>query len=150
MTGNWLSQSLISSILLIPGWLAIGFLDRNYQIKPDVFLIWYFPCIVTFCILFRQAPLKTMIPSFGIICIILLIGFIGGVANKLIFRAVAIAPNPGLPLIFLNLTNIGVYLVAAPLSRWLPDYFNTVKIDVWTFFGVMLVTIGASIIAIRQ
>ena len=155
MTGNWLSQSLIAATLLIPAWLAIGFFDRNYQVKPDTFLIWYFPGIIALSVLmlFRQSPspLKALVPSFEIVCAILLIGLaIGGIANVLIFRAVVNAPNPGLPLVFLNITNVGVYLIAAPLSRWLPNYFNTVKIDMWTFLGVVLVTVGASIIAIRQ
>ena len=151
MTENWLSQSLIAAVLLIPAWLAIGFFDRNFQVKPEVFLVWYFPGIIALSILFRQAPLKALAPSFGIVCAIVLMGLaIGGIANVLIFRAVANAPNPGLPLVLLNITNVGVYLVAAPLSQWLPEYFNTVKIDMWTFLGVVSVTVGASIIAVRQ
>ena len=155
MAMNWLSQSLISAMLLIPVWLAIGFFDRNYQVKPDTFLIWYFPGIIALSalMLFRQSqsPLKALVPSFGVVSVILLIGLaIGGVANVLIFRAVADAPNPGLPLVLLNITNVGVYLIAAPLSRWLPSYFSAVKIDMYTFFGVILVTIGASMIAMRQ
>ena len=151
MPGNWLSQSLIAAILLIPAWLAIGFFDRNYQVKPETFLVWYFPGVIALAILFRQSPLKALVPSFGIVCAILLIGLaLGGISNVLMFRAVANAPNPGLPLVLLNITNVGVYLIAAPLSRWLPSYFSTVKIDMYTFFGVVLVTVGASMIAVRQ
>lgn len=151
MAGSWLSQSLVSALLLIPAWLAIGFFDRNYQVKPETFLIWYLPGVIALAVLFQQSPLKALIPSFGIVCAILLIGLVlGGISNILIFRAVINAPNPGLPLVLLNITNVGVYLIAAPLSRWLPNYFNTVKLDVWTFLGVILVIVGASIIAVRQ
>ena len=150
MTENWLSQALIAATLLIPVWLAIGFFDRNYQVKPDVFLVWYFPGVAALVMLFGQSPIKALVPSLGIVCAILLIGIPGGIANVLLFRAVIHAPNPGLPLSILSITNVGVFLVPALLSRWLPDYFDTVKIDMWALLGVILVAVGASIIAVRQ
>ena len=151
MTGNWLGQSVIAMLCLIPAWLAIGFFDRNYQVRPDVFLIWYFLGIAVTSVLFGGSPLNAIVPSGKLVGAMLLIGLtIGAIANILLFRAVVGAPNPGLPVAIANVASIGVFLIAALLSRWAPSYFNSVKTDGWSFLGVILTVIGASLIAIRR
>ncbi|MBI2552084.1 hypothetical protein HYW17_02175 [Candidatus Uhrbacteria bacterium] len=142
---------MVAMLCLVPAWLAIGFFDRNYQIKPDVFLIWYFLGIAITSVLFGGSSLSTIVPSGKLVLAILLIGLtIGAIANILLFRAVAGAPNPGLPVAIANVASVGVFLVAALLSRWAPNYFNSVKTDGWSFLGVVLAIIGASLIAIRR
>jgi drug/metabolite transporter superfamily protein YnfA len=74
----------------------------------------------------------------------------GATVNILIFRAVASAPNPGLPVAIANVASVGVFLVAALLARWAPNYFDSVKTDGWSFLGVVLTVIGAALIAIRR
>lgn len=113
MTGNWLGQSMIAMLCLIPAWLAIGFLDRNYQVGPDVFLIWYFLGIAVTSVLFGGSSLNAIVPSWKMVGAMLLIGLtIGAIANILLFRAVADAPNPGLPVAIANVASVGVFLVA--------------------------------------
>lgn len=152
MTGNWLGQSVVAMLCLVPAWLAIGFFDRNYQVRPDVFLIWYFLGIIITSVLFGGSSLNAVVPSGKLVVVaILLIGFtIGAIANILLFRAVAGAPNPGLPVAIANVASVGVFLVAILLSRWAPNYFNAVKTDGWSFLGVVLTVIGAALIAVRR
>jgi len=151
MTGSWLGQSVIAMLCLIPAWLAIGFFDRNYQVRPDVFLIWYFLGIAVTSVLFGGSSLNAIVPSGKLVGVILLIGLtIGAIANILLFRAVAGAPNPGLPVAIANVASVGVFFAASLLSRWAPSYFNSVKTDSWSFLGVVLTVIGASLIAIRR
>jgi protein involved in polysaccharide export with SLBB domain len=138
-------------LCLIPAWLAIGFFNRNYQVGSDVFLIWYFLGIVIASAFLRGQSLNAIIPSWKIVGTILLVGLtFGAVSNILLFRAVATAPNPGLPVAIANVASVGVFLAAAVLSRWAPKYFNVVKIDGVALVGVALVVAGASLIAIRR
>lgn len=148
---NWFVQSLISMLCLIPTYLAIGFFDKNYQVRPDVFLIWYFLGNVITSAFFRGLSSNTIIPSGKLVGMILLIGLtIGAIANILLFRAVSSAPNPGLPVAIVSATSIGVFLIAVLLSRWAPNHFNSVKTDVWSFLGIVFVVIGVSLIAIKR
>ena len=57
--------------------------------------------------------------------------------------------NPGLPVALSNLASVGVYITAAMLARWMPSYFDQVKTDPWTFVGVIMIVVGASIISLR-
>lgn len=151
MSASWLTQSFTAMALLIPAWLAIGFFDRNYQIKPDIFIIWYFLGVGLNSLLFGQSPMSAVFPSWKLILIILIIGFtVGGVANVALFSAVSKAPNPGLPVAIANVASVGVFFVAALLYRYLPNYFNSVKIDIWALVGLLLTVVGTAIISIRK
>lgn len=151
MSSNWLGQSVIAMLFLVPAWLAVGFFGKNYHIRSDVFLIWYCLGVVITTSLFGGTTLKAIVPSGKIVGAILLIGLtIGAIPNILIFRAIVSSPNPGLPVAIANVASIGVFLAASLLSRWAPGYFNSVKTDGWSFLGVVLTVIGASIIAIRR
>lgn len=151
MTGNWLGQSMIAMLCLIPAWLAIGFFDKHYQVRPDVFLIWYLLGIAITSALFGGTPLPAIVSAGRAAWAILLIGLtIGAAANILLFRAVAAAPNPGLPVAIANAASVGVFLVAALLAKSAPASFPAVKADGWSFLGVVLTVIGAAIIAIRR
>jgi len=83
---------------------------------------------------------------------IVLIGFtIGGVANVALFSAVAIAPNPGLPVALSNAASIGVFLAAILLYRWFPAHFDPVKTDIWwSGLGLLFTVVGVAIISIRR
>lgn len=153
MTGNWLGQSLIALLCLVPAWLAIGFFDRNYHVRPDIFLIWYMLGIALGSALFGRggSSLGAIVPSWRIVGAMLLVGLtLGTTANVLLFRAVGSAPNPGLPVALSNAASIGVFLAAALLAQWAPTYFSAVKTDGWSFLGVALTVIGAALIVIRR
>lgn len=151
MTGNWLLQSCIATVCLVPAWLAIGFFGRNYKIGPDIFLMWYLFGIAISLASYKASSHSVIVPSWKIVGAILIIGMtIGASANILLFRAVGGAPNPGIPVAIANVASVGVFLAGALLFRLFPNSFNSVKIDPWTLFGIILTIIGTSIIGIRR
>lgn len=154
MTGNWLGQSMIAVVCLVPAWLAIGFFQRNFHVRPDVFLIWYFAGIVITSVFFvgrEESALNTLVPSWKVAGAMMLVGLtLGATANILLFRAVAGAPNDSFPVALTNVAGVGVFLAAALLSKWAPVYFREVRADGWSFLGVALTVIGAALIVIRR
>lgn len=151
MSMGWLGQSFLAVAFLIPVWLAIGFFDRNHQVKPDVFVVWYFLGVAIASAFAGGHSLRTIAPSLGLVCTLLVIGVVaGGLANIPLFRAVVSAPNPGLPVAIANTASVGVFFLAWLLGRWVPKYFATVTMDGWALLGVVLVVSGASIIALRR
>ena len=148
---NWFWQSVIAMIFLVPAWRSIGFFNSNFQVRPEVFLTWFALGIAIASGLFGAPSLGSLLPSWRVACTILLLGLIlGGVANIQIFRAVDSAPNPGLPVAIANVASVGVFIVAALLAKWMPDYFDHVKTDPWAFLGIFLTIIGATLISIRR
>lgn len=151
-TGStWFGQAMTATLFLIPGWLAIGFFERNFQVKPDVFLVWYALGMAITATWLGESPLQALVTSWRVVGMILLVGFtVGGVANILLFQAVGRAPNPGLPVAIASAASVGVFLVGALLSVWLPRYFDSVKVDAWSLIGLVLTITGVSIISIRR
>ena len=151
MNENWFTQSVVAMLCLIPAWLAIGFFSKNYQVKPEIFLVWYFLGVIVSSVFFGGSSLRVIMPSTMIVVAIVLVGLVlGAGANILLFKAVAGAPNPGLPVAIANVASVGVFFVAALLSRWAPAHFNPVKVDGWSLLGLVFTIMGASIIAIRR
>ena len=148
---SWFFQSLVALILLAPIWLLIGFFERNFKIHSQVFVVWYFLGVAIASAFFGGQGVGKLIPSLWSVTTILLIGLtLGGVANIQLFKAVAVAPNPGLPVAIANGASVLVFLSAFVLSRLLPNYFNSAKWDWYTFLGVILTFSGVGIIAIRR
>lgn len=150
MTGNWVWQSVVSMLILSPIWVAIVFFDKNYQIKPNVFLIWYFIGSIAYTAFLEGFSVKSLMPSLGIIFILLVTGLVGGMANTLLFNAVASAPNPGLPVAIGNGASVGSFVLVVLLSRWVPNYFSESKVDIWAFVGILLTVAGVALIATRR
>lgn len=148
MTGNWLWQSLFAMVLLVPAWLAIGFFDRNFHVRPDVFLVWYF---LGSAVYGGVSSFELLIPSWGAVVAVFGIGvFISGPANSAIFQAVIAAPNPGLPVAIGNAASVFVFLAAIGLYQIDKIHFSKVHADMWSFVGVMLVVVGVALIGVRR
>lgn len=151
MNGNWIAQSFTAMLLLVPVWLAIGYFDRNHQIKPEVFLLWYLVGIIVSTALYNGQSTGRLVGPWKIDLVIVLIGMTAGAtANIMIFRAVAAASNPGLPLAVTNTSSVGMFLASVLLARLAPTHFPAVKNDPWSFVGVCLAVLGVSIVAIRR
>lgn len=148
MAGNWLLQSFGYVLLSTPVFLVIAFFGRHYQIKSDIFLVWYFPGVAISALLFSGRTMHEFILPWKMALVIFCIGvFCGGIANILILRSVVSAPNPGLPVVVSNLTAIGVLFGSIALSYWWPKYFPLAKINGWALLGVLLTTVGLYFIA---
>ena len=151
MTVNWLPQTLLAMLFLVPAWLAIKFVGSNYGAKPAVVVIWYFVGVICSAVMFGVSPKSSLFPSAKVIIIMVVTGMtFGALANVLIFDAVAKAPNPGLPVAISSASNVLVFLCSALLAVWFPLHFKEIKFDVWSLLGVILTVIGTSIIAIRR
>ena len=101
---SWVAKSLIATLCLVPLLLAIGFLGWNCQVRAEATMIWYFFGIVIGALLvmwrlniINGSDLALTMPHFAV----LLMGMVLGVAsNILLFQAIPVAPNPGLPMAF--------------------------------------------------
>ena len=146
---GWMEMSLIAVFTIIPSWLSPGFFEKNFGVRPEVFMIWYFVGVVLGSSSFLTFRGISVIPSFFACILMLGMGLtFGNITNMLIFAAVPIAPNPGLPPAIVNVSSVCVFIFAFILSRMLPAYFDKVQFDIQHLLG-MLVTIGGLYLMVR-
>lgn len=150
MVPQWLVQALIGMALIVPGWIAIPFFNRNFGIASDIFLTWYLLGGAIGAIAFTRLPITSFFPSTGIISAIVLLGILlCGLANLFIFRSVAAAPNPGLAVAIVNAASVIVFFFTAVLAKLSPRFFDPVRIDATSLLGTILTVIGATLIAVK-
>jgi len=151
MKMHWLTECFLATALLIPCWLLPGFFGKNFKVSPETFLFWY--CLGTASFIFATGMSSTdsvLVPSWKTVLAILLAGLcVGGLANTLLFRAVAHAPNPGFALGISQLTSLGVFFLSASLCKMLPDYFEKGDVSVRSLIGLCLSLIGVVLVIIR-
>lgn len=149
MANSWLIQTLIAVLFLTPAWLAMPYFANKYGVTGGVFAVWYFAGAAISIAIFG-VPSGKLVPSYGVIAAVLLIGFtIGGIANMALFTAVTIAPNPGLPVAIANLTSLTTFVAAILLAKLLPSHFTADPLSVKALSGIVLIVIGASLIAMK-
>lgn len=147
---RWFWYASFATIWIVPVFLGIPFFAKNFHVKPEVFMTWYF----------AGASLGVAVWKYGLgqsldlrphaKVLLAIVGFgvtFGAAANSSLFRAVAIAPNPGLPPVVYSAASVLVFLAAAVLSNRLPKYFNRVNTDVDRFAGILLVLLGLFLVA---
>lgn len=150
MFPQWLAQALIGMALIVPGWIAIPFFNRNFGIATDIFLAWYLLGGVLGTVIFTRLPLVSFFPSTGSVSAIILLGILlCGLANLFIFRSVAAAPNPGLAVAIVNAASVIVFFFTAILAKSSPRFFDPVRIDATSLLGTTLTVIGAMLIAFK-
>ncbi len=141
MLDTWVSKSLVSLGCLIPAWLAIGFFWKNYGVRAEVTMLWYFGGLilgsaasVPFAGIFKAVD---FIPTVPLLAIALLGGTFGLVANLLLFQAIPLAPNPALPVAIANTSSLFVFVFSAALALLLPRYFDPAALDLRSFAGLL-------------
>ena len=147
----WLWFSACATVSVAPVFIAIPFFAKNFQVKPETFTTWYFASVSTGIALWlwvggRAADLRPggLRAAVGIV----LVGLsFGAAANGLLFRAVSMAPNPGLPSVMYGGASVIVFLVSAALADRLPRFFDRVNTDLDRFVGILLVIAGVFLIA---
>ena len=148
---TWFGLSLLATMSVSPVFVAIPFFGRHFAVSADVFTAWYFASVsmgvaawIVFDrggrALFPTAPAATV----GIILVGLLLG---SVANTCLFRAVILAPNPGLPPVIYSGASILVFLASVALADRAPRLFRPVTADLDRFAGILLVIVGVFLTA---
>lgn len=151
---NWFNQSLIATALVTPCWLAIAFFDRNFGVKPNIFIIWYFAGIALstalWTVITKTNGISQLIPSNLAVISVILVGMtLGTVANLLLFTAITTAPNPSFPSVIANGGGGAlVFVFAVILGEIAPRYFGKSDIN-WmpTVIGLTLVISGTWVLA---
>ena len=140
---NWAVMSLIGTICIVPSWLGVSFFERNYHVRPEVFMIWYFFGVIigTGCVLALKGVciIPAPAPWLSIIAIGLTFGV---VANIMLFAATAIAPNPGLPSAIASSASVLVFVLSLLFFRLFPSYFNEVAFDGYHLIGLVITIAG--------
>ncbi len=151
---SWFLQSVIAMILVVPAWLSITFYKKNFHVSAEIFLVWYFGAAAVGIVIFKAfsgVSLIEFFPAPSLVIGMLLIGLtLGAAANALLFSAVSVAPNPGLPIAISGTASVCVFLVSVVLGSFLPKYFSEVRFDWQAFVGVLLVVSGIALIAVRK
>jgi len=148
---NWLGMSIIGMLAIIPSWLGVGFFEKNFQVRPEVFMIWYFFGVIGGSVCFLVSKEISILPSISVWLAIVIIGItFGSVANMLLFAATPIAPNPGLPAAIASFASVVILFLSVGLYSLLPSYFNHVQFDMYHFFGMILAGAGMLLMAMPR
>lgn len=146
---DWFWYSIASVFLLVPAWLSIQFFSRNYNVHTNTFLVWYFAGIILATVATSTAV--ALVPSIAIVGAIMLVGVVFGAgANILLFKAIPLAPNPGLPVAISGSASLGVFLVSILLGVFFPKYFAHTDFTAPSFFGILFIIAGVALIAFKQ
>jgi len=148
---GWLWFSAFATLSVTPVFISIPFFARNFHVKPETFTAWYFASVSLGVALWlwldgRAADLHPgrLRAAIGIV----LVGMsFGAAANGLLFRAVSVAPNPGLPPVVYSGASVIVFLASAALADRLPRFFDRVNTDMDRLLGILLVGVGVFLIA---
>ncbi|MEK7623746.1 MAG: hypothetical protein AAB408_03710 [Patescibacteria group bacterium] len=148
---TWFWEAFLAMILLVPAWLGLAGFSRVWNIRGEVALLWYMLGVII-GVAFFTAKSSSIIPE-NSVAIWWLIGlgiFVGAVANILVFRAVAHAPNAGLPIAITGSASVFVFLSTIFLAHFFPKFFVVQNFDWLRFGGIVLTMIGIGLISIRQ
>lgn len=126
-------------VWIVPAWIAITFFQYNFMVKPEVFLVYYFLGTVIFTTFWMSPHATELIPTGYAIALMIGVGiFSGGPANILLFRAVSIAPNQGLPVAIATTSSIIVFAASFWLGQLLPSYFPRLTFNIYHLVGMLL------------
>lgn len=151
---NWYTMAFLSALILTPGFMTPTFFNFNFGLRPDVILAWYFLGMTVGCwsgaLGFGSVGASSMLPTLPLIGAAAFGFFFGAGSNILLFRSIVVAPNPGMPLAFINLSVVLTTLVSVGLFWVFPKYFPASRIDFIGFIGVAMTVAGVFILAIPR
>ena len=146
----WLARSAIATLAVIPVFIAIPYLRRNYGVDPLVYLVWYFGAAAISVALYLAIVGRAgeLAPRPGVIASIIAIGLtLGAIANGALFQAVITAPNPGLPPVIYATSSLAVFVLSVFLASILPQFFVPATSDPARLGGIVLVIAGLFLLA---
>ncbi len=148
---GWFWFSVVATLCVAPVFVAIPYFGKNFQVTPDIFTAWYFAGVSLGVALWlawrgRAAELVPARPA-ALVGIVLVGLILGAAANSSLFRAVSLAPNPGMPPVIYSGASVIVFLGSAVLADRLPRFFTQVNTDLDRFLGILLVIAGVFLTA---
>ncbi|MDZ4285452.1 MAG: hypothetical protein U1A23_00830 [Candidatus Sungbacteria bacterium] len=143
LKSNWAVMSIVGMICITPSWLGIGFFQKNFNVRPEVFMIWYFLGVIAGSSCFLGAKGVSLFMPTGVWLAIVLVGItFGSAANMLLFSATPLAPNQGLPAAVASFASVLVFALSLGLYWLLPSYFTNVQVDTYHILGMFLAVAG--------
>lgn len=144
-------MSIVGMICITPSWLGIGFFEKNFHVRPEVFMIWYFFGVVAGSSGLLGVKGVSLFVPMGVWLAIVLVGItFGSAANMLLFSATPIAPNQGLPAAVSSFASVLVFVLSWGLYWVLPSYFAHVHIDTYHVWGMFLAVAGLILMAMPR
>ena len=151
MIENWFYKALISLFLVVPGWMASSFCHKNFGVKPEVFVVWYFLAVASGITVWLRIQGINIWPSTAGCLMIILIGLtFGPVAHILLFRAVVEAPNPGMVVAISGAASAVVFGLSLALGNFFPKYFDIAAFRYNHILGILLVISGVFLLGLRR
>lgn len=151
---SWYSMAFLSAIILTPGFLTPAFLNFNFGLRPDVILAWYFLGMAVGCwagpVGLGSIPAGALAPTVPLIGAALAGLLFGAGSNILLFRAIVVSPNPGLPLSFINLSVVLTFVASVALASAAPKFFAPARFDLMGLVGVALTLAGVVVLGLRK
>ena len=145
---NWASTAIIGMFCIVPSWVAIGFFEKNYSMRPEVFMIWYFfgVLIGSTCLLASRGI--SIMPAFSPWMQVVAIGLtFGVVANMMLFAATAAAPNPAFTSAIAGTASLVIFCLSFALFRVFPKFFHAVKFEGYDLLGIVVIIAGVFLLA---
>ena len=148
---SWAQMAIIGMICIVPSWLGIGFFKRNFNVAPEVFMIWYFLGVISGSTCFLASKGVSVFVPIEVWVAIMLVGItFGAAANMLLFSATAVAPNPGLPAAIASFASVLVFVLSLGLYVLLPAYFSKIPVDMYHVIGMLLAVAGVIVMAMPR
>jgi len=150
MAEPWFAKSMIATAVIVPTFVAIPFFRKNFGVDPLAFVVWYFggtSVAIALFLLATRGPAVVVPHPLAVIGILAVGLTIGAAANGLLFQAVTLAPNPGLPPVIYATSSVFVFLLSALLASALPALFSPVSTDLGRLAGLALVLAGLYLLA---
>jgi drug/metabolite transporter (DMT)-like permease len=148
---SWLQYSLVAMVALVPLLVSTGVAAKHFGIKADVIPIYYGLGVtigILFWILSKSRGSELIIAKPHLFFVVL--GMTCGVAvNICFFKALAIAPNPGLPPAVINGSSALAFFIVVPLAAFAPKIFQQAQISWRHALGLGLVLIGTSLFSFK-
>ena len=137
---------------LIPVFILTGVVERHLGVKSDVIPFYY--CLGTVVGVMIWLLIKSrgqeLAPSPGNWLVLILGMTCGVVANIAIFKALAIAPNPGLPVAIVSTNSVFTFFLMVPLAAMWPKIFQQAQISWRHAIGLALIVVGTSLFSFKQ
>ena len=147
---TWFAKSVLATVSIVPGFLAIPFFKTKFGIDPLVFLVWYFSATALSIAVFwgLSGRAAELVPPTPLLFAIILLGLVfGALANGLLFQALGLAPNPGMPPVIYATSSMIVFFLSALLASTFPVLFKPVSVEFGRVAGILLVLSGLYFLA---